>query len=98
MSGRIKIEFECAECGHKASEVVDTRFVRKYEAVSRRRKCLKCGFRFTTYELQKTNQYLLFGMRSHEFIESLIKIEAQLEMNLERVKNMRKEFMKEKEN
>ena len=40
----------CPTCGHKEDKVVDSRATAEQSAVRRRRECLKCGKRFTTYE------------------------------------------------
>ncbi|MDD5246422.1 MAG: transcriptional regulator NrdR [Candidatus Omnitrophica bacterium] len=40
----------CPYCGHKEDKVVDSRATAEESAVRRRRECLKCGKRFTTYE------------------------------------------------
>ncbi len=40
----------CPTCGHKEDKVVDSRATAEESAVRRRRECLKCGKRFTTYE------------------------------------------------
>lgn len=40
----------CPSCGGEATKVVDTRAARGGRAVRRRRECLRCGGRFTTYE------------------------------------------------
>jgi len=40
----------CPYCGHKEDKVVDSRATSEEAAVRRRRECLKCGKRFTTYE------------------------------------------------
>jgi transcriptional repressor NrdR len=41
---------KCPYCGHKKDKVVDSRESRDGEAIRRRRECLKCAKRFTTYE------------------------------------------------
>lgn len=41
---------QCPKCGHKNDRVLDSRSARMGEAIRRRRACLKCGHRFTTYE------------------------------------------------
>lgn len=41
---------KCPFCSHKEDRVVDSRSTRDDEAVRRRRECLGCGARFTTYE------------------------------------------------
>ena len=40
----------CPQCGYKEDKVVDSRATAEESAVRRRRECLKCGKRFTTYE------------------------------------------------
>ena len=41
---------KCPACGHDEDKVVDSRATKDDTAVRRRRECLKCGKRFTTYE------------------------------------------------
>jgi len=41
---------KCPYCGYKEDKVVDSRSTAEESAVRRRRECLKCGKRFTTYE------------------------------------------------
>ena len=41
---------KCPYCGSQESKVVDKRPTENEEAVRRRRECLKCSKRFTTYE------------------------------------------------
>jgi len=40
----------CSHCGYKEDKVVDSRATQQGSAIRRRRECLKCGKRFTTYE------------------------------------------------
>jgi len=40
----------CPHCGYQEDKVVDSRATREESAIRRRRECLKCGKRFTTYE------------------------------------------------
>ena len=41
---------KCPFCGHEEDKVVDSRSAQDGRAVRRRRECLKCKERFTTYE------------------------------------------------
>jgi len=41
---------KCPHCGYKEDKVVDSRATQEGSAIRRRRECLKCGKRFTTYE------------------------------------------------
>jgi transcriptional repressor NrdR len=40
----------CPYCSYEESKVVDSRSTEDYTAIRRRRECLKCGKRYTTYE------------------------------------------------
>ena len=40
----------CPYCGHRDDKVLESRPLRGGEAIKRRRECLACGRRFTTYE------------------------------------------------
>ena len=40
----------CPYCSHTEDKVIDSRPADDFAAVRRRRECLKCGSRFTTYE------------------------------------------------
>lgn len=40
----------CPKCSHQDDKVIDSRSVRNGDVIRRRRVCLKCGYRFTTYE------------------------------------------------
>jgi transcriptional repressor NrdR len=40
----------CPFCGHKEDKVIDSRESREGEIIRRRRECLRCSKRFTTYE------------------------------------------------
>ncbi|MCL2599241.1 MAG: transcriptional regulator NrdR [Firmicutes bacterium] len=41
---------KCNFCGHLESKVIDSRDVAEGNSIKRRRECLGCGRRFTTYE------------------------------------------------
>ena len=41
---------KCPYCGHRKDKVVDSRESREGESIRRRRECLECGRRVTTYE------------------------------------------------
>lgn len=40
----------CPYCGNKKDGVIDSRMAKNASSIRRRRECLKCGRRFTTYE------------------------------------------------
>ena len=41
---------KCPKCDNQNSKVIDSRAIKKSSSIRRRRSCLKCEFRFTTYE------------------------------------------------
>lgn len=49
----------CPFCGHKQDRVVDSRESREGDAIRRRRQCLKCERRFTTYERTDEVPYMV---------------------------------------
>jgi transcriptional repressor NrdR len=40
----------CPKCGHQDDKVIDSRASREGSTIRRRRECLQCAHRFTTYE------------------------------------------------
>ena len=45
---------KCPYCGNEESKVIDSRPTDEGEQIRRRRECLKCAKRFTTYEIIET--------------------------------------------
>jgi transcriptional repressor NrdR len=45
---------KCPSCGHQEDKVIDSRAAKEGQAIRRRRECLKCHRRFTTYETIET--------------------------------------------
>ena len=41
----------CPKCGSSQDRVIDSREAREGHAIRRRRECMRCNFRFTTYEV-----------------------------------------------
>lgn len=50
---------KCIFCGYTDSKVLDSRATEEDNAIRRRRECLKCGKRFTTYETIETSPILV---------------------------------------
>ena len=50
---------KCIYCGNEESKVIDSRSTEETNAIRRRRECLKCGRRFTTYETVETTPILV---------------------------------------
>jgi transcriptional repressor NrdR len=49
----------CPFCGHLKDKVVDSREGKEGEVIRRRRQCLECGRRFTTYERMDEIPYMV---------------------------------------
>ena len=45
----------CQKCSSDLTHVIDSRLTYNNTCVRRRHKCLKCGYRFTTYEMTKNH-------------------------------------------
>jgi transcriptional repressor NrdR len=45
---------KCPSCGQRESRVLDSRPVEEESSIKRRRECVSCGRRFTTYEVVDT--------------------------------------------
>ena len=50
---------KCIYCGYEDSKVIDSRSTDELNSIRRRRECLKCGKRFTTYETVETAPILV---------------------------------------
>ncbi len=50
---------KCIYCGHSESKVLDSRAADEGSSIRRRRECLKCARRFTTYEMVETTPVLV---------------------------------------
>lgn len=49
----------CPSCGFAESKVVDSRAAEEGASIRRRRECLACGYRFTTYERLGENPVII---------------------------------------
>ena len=50
---------KCMYCGHLDSKVIDSRLTEEGTMIRRRRECINCGKRFTTYETIETTPILV---------------------------------------
>lgn len=50
---------KCPFCGHLGDRVVDSRESKEGELIRRRRECLECGRRFTSYERLEEIQFMV---------------------------------------
>ncbi len=50
---------KCLNCGHDEDKVIDSRVIEDGKCIRRRRECLNCGRRFTTFETIETTPILV---------------------------------------
>ena len=56
----------CPKCGCEESKVIDSRPSENNEAIRRRRECIRCGMRFTTYERREETPLLIVKKDGHK--------------------------------
>lgn len=54
ITGKQVIRMKCPYCGYEESKVIDSRPAEEGEKIRRRRECMQCQKRFTTYEVIET--------------------------------------------
>src|SRR5947208_4722543 len=60
----------CPKCGFREDKVIDSRPSRDGSSIRRRRVCLQCGFRFTTYEeIERSDIRVVKRDRTHEIFD-----------------------------
>ncbi|MEA2031141.1 MAG: transcriptional regulator NrdR [candidate division Zixibacteria bacterium] len=86
---------KCPKCGYEEDRVVDSRRSQDGSAIRRRRECLKCKYRFTTYEYVEHRQVTVLksdGRREpldRTKIEQGIKLACnKLSVSREQIKSM----------
>jgi transcriptional repressor NrdR len=57
----------CPKCGSRDDKVIDSRQSRDGSSIRRRRQCLKCKYRYTTYEeVERSDLRVIKSNREHE--------------------------------
>src|SRR5512132_2710689 len=57
----------CPKCGSRDDQVIDSRQSRDGSSIRRRRQCLKCKYRYTTYqEIERSDPRVIKTNRTHE--------------------------------
>src|SRR6266704_6129980 len=57
----------CPKCGSRDDKVIDSRQSRDSSSIRRRRECLRCKYRFTTYEeIERSDLRVVKRDRTHE--------------------------------
>ncbi len=69
---------KCTQCQHAETKVIESRDVSEGEATRRRRECINCNFRFTTYERIERPQLIVIKNDSNRELFSREKLLAGL--------------------
>jgi transcriptional repressor NrdR len=71
---------QCIKCGNLKDKVVDSREAKGSLAIRRRRECLNCGYRFTTYEQLEHSDILVVkrngtreSLKRNKLLDGLVK-------------------------
>ena len=85
----------CPYCGYLDSKVIDSRIAEEKNSVRRRRECLECSRRFTTYENIEEIPFLIIkrdGRRERfertKVIDGLVRAFEKREMSIERIEKL----------
>lgn len=85
----------CPKCGHTESKVIDSRSSESQDTIRRRRECLECGERFTTYERREETPLLVIkkgGLREPfdraKLLRGLITASVRRNIPLETLDNL----------
>lgn len=86
---------KCPSCGFKEDKVVDSRATAEESAIRRRRECLRCGKRFTTYEYVEEVSMLVIkkdGRREHfdrkKLLDGIMKACEKRPISIEKMEDM----------
>lgn len=83
---------KCVQCGYMEDKVIDSRMAREGTCIRRRRECLRCGYRYTTYEqLERTELRVVKRGNAHEslnrekILKSMLKACEKRPVSMERL-------------
>ncbi len=57
---------KCPQCGSLSDKVIDSRQSKDGTVIRRRRECLECGYRFTTYERFEEEKIIVKKKKGHK--------------------------------
>ncbi|MEG1971638.1 MAG: transcriptional regulator NrdR [Oscillospiraceae bacterium] len=85
---------KCPSCGYPESKVVDSRPMDDGEKIRRRRECLSCQKRFTTYEVIETTPIMvrkkdgsLEAFDSEKILNSMLRACEKRQVSLQEIEN-----------
>lgn len=92
----------CIQCGYLEDKVIDSRMSKEGTSIRRRRECLRCGYRYTTYEhLERTELRVVKRDHKHEalnrekILRGMIKACEKRPVKMEQLDNAADEIVAE---
>ena len=86
---------QCLKCGFEESKVIDSRSIEEGNSIKRRRECLKCKNRFTTYERIEISPIIIIkknGTRQtfdrNKILNGLIRACEKRPVSLQQIENI----------
>ena len=96
---------KCPYCGDEESKVIDSRPTEDGERIRRRRECLRCHMRFTTYEVVETVPLIVIKKDNprepfdrQKLVDRLCRAAVKRPVKLETIENMVDEIAAELKN
>ena len=93
---------KCPFCGHKEDKVIDSRSTQDDSSIRRRRECLQCGKRFTTYEYIEKIPLMVIKKDSrrepfdrNKILQGLIKASQKRPISMAQLESLVEEVEKE---
>jgi transcriptional repressor NrdR len=74
----------CPHCGTIDDKVIESRTLANGESIRRRRECMNCGYRFTSYERLEEQQLMVVKRDSRREPFDRVKLERGIERALEK--------------
>jgi transcriptional repressor NrdR len=74
----------CPHCGTVEDKVIESRTLANGEAIRRRRECINCGYRFTSYERTEDQQFMVVKRDGRREPFDRVKLEKGVERALEK--------------
>jgi transcriptional repressor NrdR len=78
------MKMRCPHCGAVEDKVIESRTLANGEAIRRRRECVSCGYRFTSYERLEDKQFMVVKRDGRRDPFDRDKLERGIERALEK--------------
>ena len=75
---------QCPFCNHNESSVIESRLAEDNTAIRRRRQCINCDKRFTTYERVREEKLLVIKQDKSQELFSLDKLSGGIKKALDK--------------